>query len=109
MDEDGMVPSTAVPFARDYAFPPLDGVASNLSDGMFIGAIRGQMSPEQQAKWLPLAQSHQILGPCKCSRSLCVFFGSQADFIYAQNTRYEDLTPRQRENFVELTGKAGNL
>ena len=75
MDEDGMVPSTAVPFARDYAFPPLDGVASNLSDGMFIGAIRGQMSPEQQAKWLPLAQSHQILGTCKCSRSLCVFFG----------------------------------
>ena len=65
MDEDGMVPSTAVPFARDYAFPPLDGVASNLSDGMFIGAIRGQMSPEQQAKWLPLAQSHQILGTCK--------------------------------------------
>ena len=45
----------------------------------------------------------------KCGRSLCVFFGSQADFIYAQNTRYEDLTPRQRENFVELTGKAGNL
>ena len=69
MDEDGMVPSTAVPFARDYAFPPLDGVASNLSDGMFIGAIRGQMSPEQQAKWLPLAQSHQILGTCKCSRA----------------------------------------
>ena len=76
MDEDGMVPSTAVPFARDYAFPPLDGVASNLSDGMFIGAIRGQMSPEQQAKWLPLAQSHQILGTCECSRSLCAFFRS---------------------------------
>ena len=27
----------------------------------------------------------------------------------AQNTRYEDLTPTQRENFVELTGKAGTV
>ena len=26
-----------------------------------------------------------------------------------QNTRYEDLTPTQRENFVELTGKAGTV
>lgn len=29
---------------------------------MFVGAIRGQMSAEQQEKWLPLAQKHTILG-----------------------------------------------
>ena len=45
MDDDGVEKASSYSsgFARDYAFPPLDGISSNLSDGMFAGAIRGQM------------------------------------------------------------------
>ncbi|KAJ7391543.1 Acyl-coenzyme A oxidase (Acyl-CoA oxidase) [Desmophyllum pertusum] len=34
----------------------------NLSKGMFIPTIKSQGSAEQKAKWLPLAESYQIIG-----------------------------------------------
>ena len=36
-------------------------------------------------------------------------FEASHSCVDTQNTRYEDLTPTQRENFVELTGKAGTV
>ena len=48
----------------------------------------------------------------KCSRSplrLLSKLAATSAAVAAQNTRYEDLTPTQRENFVELTGKAGTV
>ena len=45
----------------------------------------------------------------KCSRSPLRLLSKPATAARLQNTRYEDLTPTQRENFVELTGKAGTV
>jgi hypothetical protein len=63
---------------------------------MFLGAIRGQMSAEQQEKWLPLALSHRILGTY-----------AQTELGHGSNVRGLETTAtfdRAADEFVLQTG-----
>eukprot|EP01129_Flabellula_baltica_P014140 TRINITY_DN6718_c0_g1_i1.p1 TRINITY_DN6718_c0_g1~~TRINITY_DN6718_c0_g1_i1.p1 ORF type:complete len:662 (-),score=162.81 TRINITY_DN6718_c0_g1_i1:13-1998(-) len=60
LEELGLTDPKDVQLFRSYAcqFEPLTG----LHHAMFLPTLRGQMSDEQKAKWLPLAENYQILG-----------------------------------------------